>query len=119
MIHSRLDLIRHWPELAHGAGYCVAVLAAQCSVSTRQLERFIREKMANTPHKWLRKMRLDRAVRLLQQQKPLKQIADELGYSSSAHFSRDFKSFFGMTPSQFLSQAAATATSVAHVAFLQ
>lgn len=116
MIHSRLDLIRHWPELAHAAGYCAVLLAAQCGISTRQLERFIREKMASSPHKWLRKMRLDRAVVLLQQQKPL---ADELGYSSSAHFSRDFKGFFGMTPSQFLSQAATTATSVGRVAFLQ
>lgn len=119
MIHSRLDLIRHWPDLAHAAGYCVALLAAQCSVSTRQLERFIQEKMANSPHKWLRKMRMDRAVELLQRQTPLKQIAAELGYSSAAHFSRDFKGFFGRTPRQFLSQAAALATPVANVAFLQ
>jgi|SRR6478609_205680 len=119
MIHSRLDLIRHWPELAHAAGYCAALLAAQCSVSTRQLERFIRAKMANSPHKWLRKMRMDRAVELLQRKTPLKQIADELGYSSAAHFSRDFKDFFGLTPSQFLLQAATAVTSVAPVAFLQ
>ncbi len=106
MMHSRLDWIRHWPVLAQAAGYCVVALAAQCCVSTRQLQRFIRERMASSPHHWLRRMRMEQAVSLLRQQTPRKQIAVALGYRSAAHFARDFKSFHGLTTGQFLSQTA-------------
>jgi AraC-like DNA-binding protein len=119
MINSRLDLIRNWPVLAQTAGFCVTLLALQCSVSTRQLQRFAQEKMACSAHQWLRKLRMQRAVVLLQRQFPLKQIANELGYSSAAHFSRDFKGYYGMTPGQFTSQAAISASQTTNVAFLQ
>jgi len=119
MIHSRLDLIRNWPVLAQTAGYCVTLLALKCGVSTRQLQRFIQEKMVCSAHQWLRKMRMQKAVELLQRQTPLKQIANELGYSSAAHFSRDFKDFYGMTPGQFISQTAMSTAQTTDVAFLQ
>ncbi len=50
----------------------------QCCVSTRQLQRFIRERMASSPHHWLRRMRMEQAVSLLRQQTPRKQIAAEM-----------------------------------------
>lgn len=98
---SRLEQITDWPRLAESASYSATLLAFKCRVSTRQLERFFQATMGSSPHKWLRDLRMRRAVELICDQTPMKEVAAELCYKDPAHFARDFKEYFGVAPSRY------------------
>lgn len=98
---SRLEQIKDWSALAKTANYSATTIAFKCRVSTRQLERFFQTKMGASPHKWLRDLRMRRAVELICEQTTMKEIAAELGYKDPAHFAHDFKEYFGMPPSLY------------------
>lgn len=100
---SRLKFVNDWAALAKTAKYCARDLAALRRVSSRQLERFFKREMGCRPHQWLRDERMRRAAELISEgERSLKEIAtDELGYESAAHFTRDFKEYFGIPPSHY------------------
>ena len=100
-MQSRLTRIKDWAALVKNARYSAAALARVCNVSPRQLERFFQAHMGSSPHTWLRRLRMQRAVELIRDGAAMKEVALELCYKDSAHFTHDFKEFFGITPSQF------------------
>lgn len=102
-MNSRLDWVKDWAATAKSAKYSVVALAVKHRVSTRQVRRFFRDKINCCPHQWMRRERMRHAVELIiDGQKTLKEIATkELGYESAAHFTRDFKEYFGVTPSHY------------------
>ena len=53
------------------------------------------------PHAFLLKQRILRAKRMLLSQMPVSAIAHQLGFSSSQHFSSQFKSATGMSPTAY------------------
>ena len=99
-MNSRLERMENWPAVAQTVGYHASGLAAHFNVCLRQLERVFHVKLGTSPHKWLRELRMKRAVQLLQEKQPVKIIAPELGYKYPAHFARDFKNYFGVPPSE-------------------
>jgi AraC-like DNA-binding protein len=113
LMTSRLDRIRDWALLAKSSRYSASAMAQECGVSPRQLERFFQERMKKSPHQWLRELRMSRALELLQNDAPIKQVAQELCYKDTAHFCRDFKNYFGRTPGQHAVQAYALQSSEA------
>jgi len=104
-MRSRLNRIGDWAARAWQAGYKVNKLAEGCGVSARQLRRFVAETEGRSVREWLNEMRqkqgflkLTDAVKT--KPKTIKEVASDLGYSQSCHFSRDFKRFYGMPPSR-------------------
>lgn len=95
-----LNEINNWSELAQATDYSVHALSRQCQVSVRQLERFFRKRTGQSPHCWLNRLRQERALRLLVGGSLVKEAAFGLGYKSVAHFSREFKRQYGVSPSQ-------------------
>lgn len=100
---SRLEHITNWQELAHRACYNAHALASLCEVSLRQLERFTHQAHGKTPHGALREMRMKRALELICDKTSVKAVALSLGYKTTAHFSNDFKQFYGVAPSRYSS----------------
>lgn len=73
------------------------------SMSGRSLSTFHRDFKSifrESPHKWIMKQRLNEAKKLIQQGKKASEIYLEVGFEDLAHFSKRFKSFFGMNPSE-------------------
>lgn len=103
---SRLGFVQEWEVLAHKAGYRARELAYLCQTSLRTLERHFQKNYGTTVSEWLRERRLKRAYASLQEGKSVKEVAFEQGYKQVSHFSREFKSQFGVSPS-FLSSAQA------------
>lgn len=103
-MNSRLDRIKDWAALAKVARYSATTMARQCGVSQRQLERFFQTRRQTSPHNWLRELRMKRAAELISGESSLKQAVEELGYKDAAHFSHDFKDYFGITPGQYANQ---------------
>lgn len=84
----------------------VRVLAARFGLGERALQRLVHARLGLTP-KWLiQRRRLQEAAhRLSQGSGPdLARLAYALGYADQAHFSRDFSTVTGMTPTQYLRQ---------------
>ena len=99
--YACLQCIENWPDRAHRARYRVQVLARMCGVSLRQLERFTHAAHQKTPHQWGREMRLRRALELICDRSSCKETAAKLGYKTEAHFSNDFKKYYGIAPSRY------------------
>ena len=76
-------------------------LAEHARVSRRQIDRMFQRHMNTTPARYYLETRLTRARRLLQQtNEPITSIAIACGFTGASHFSRCYREFFGVPPSQ-------------------
>jgi AraC-like DNA-binding protein len=101
MNNSPLCRIQNWPQLAHEAGYSVKALAGNCGVSVRGLEIFFASAKREPPRRWLKRLRMEKAIELLRDGCNVNQTADYLGYQDRSHFSREFKKHYGLPPKRF------------------
>jgi AraC family transcriptional regulator len=76
-------------------------LAAIASLSADHLIRAFKQSVGTTPHRYLMRVRLNRALGILQKERDLRisDIAKQCGFSSESHFATSFKTAFGMRPS--------------------
>ena len=92
------------------AGFGVDWLADTLDVSTRTLQRRLKEASGLTPGAFLRTMRLERAAQLLEQDaESVSEVATAVGYTDAESFSRAFRQGFGMPPSAYAAQHGPTA----------
>jgi transcriptional regulator GlxA family with amidase domain len=84
-------------------------MATAVGLSRRQLERLFVDKAANTPSAVYRLIRLERARHLLERTKaPLIDVALAVGFVNSSHFSRVFKSAYGLSAIEWRNASGAT-----------
>lgn len=76
-------------------------LADELGLSRRQLNRIFQQLYGVSFQEKLMEIRAEAACDLLRGDLPIAQIAQEVGYSSSANFTAFFRSFLGITPSQY------------------
>jgi two-component system response regulator YesN len=80
----------------------VAQIADQLELTPNYLSHLFREKTGTTFLKYLRRLRMDRARELLADPAlHVAQVAREVGYGSSRHFSSLFKVAEGLSPSEY------------------
>lgn len=83
----------------------VAELAQFCGLSEPHFYRKFKQATGSTPIDWLRRERINHARRrLLESNDPIKQVAEQVGYSDAFFFSRDFKRYTGVAPKNYRSQ---------------
>ena len=77
-------------------------LAAEACISKFHFVRLFRERVGQSPHRYLAELRLDAAQRMLiSSELSIAEIALECGYSTATHFSTSFARRFGMSPTSF------------------
>jgi AraC family transcriptional regulator len=77
----------------------LAEMADAISLSVTHFVRAFRQHTGSTPHKYVVRRRMERAVSLLRvAQIPVDEVADEVGFSSPAHFVATFRAAMGVTP---------------------
>ncbi len=87
---------RHWR---------VKDLARLSGLSEPHFYRRFRQVTGSSPIDWLRRERINHARRrLLQSNDPIKQVAEQVGYNDAFFFSRDFKRYTGLAPSEYRRQ---------------
>jgi len=92
--------------LAHPQGLRLGEVARQCGISPRYLHQLFLAFVGMPPTQFLRIMRLQRSLACLHRSlDSLTGVAYASGYFDQAHFIRDFKSFTGLTPSQYVPAA--------------
>ena len=77
-------------------------IAAECRLNPAYLCRLFRRYDHQTPYQYLLRLKMNLAAERLRQPEVLvKQVAEETGFGDPFHFSRAFKSVFGLSPDAF------------------
>lgn len=99
-IRDDRDLL-HWEELADQSDYQLGRIAELRGVSLRQMQRIFKQVLNCCPRRWLRDLRCRKAKQLIEQGYSSKAAASELKFATEAHFCREFKKVFGVSPQHF------------------
>lgn len=78
--------------------YC----AQELFLSPNYFGDLIRQFTGDTASNIIRRFVMQRAKELLAGSTPIGQVAEQLGFDYPQHFTRQFKSHFGITPTQFV-----------------
>ena len=98
-ILEAMRFIRH----NHAEKLSVEQLARQAAMSPSHFAHRFRAVARVSPMRYLREVRLDTArIRLLGNATRVSEVAMEVGFESPAHFTREFKRRFGVSPSKSL-----------------
>lgn len=93
LAHLRLALARAWT---------IADIAATAGLSSSQLHRVFLAETGLSPMAWLRQERINAAKPLLlDHSRPVRAVAETVGYPDPFHFSRDFRTLTGRSPTAF------------------
>ena len=98
-MRNPLQLVEQWVTLAEKAGYRPSELAALCQISLRSLDRHFKKAYGISVAQWLREVRLFKAHEMLAAGSTAQEAALHVGYKSTNGFSSEFKTYFGLTPS--------------------
>jgi AraC-like DNA-binding protein len=91
----------------------VAALAAIALVSPAHFIRTFRATFGETPHRYLQRRRVERAMsRLRETGDSVTDICMEVGFTSLGTFSRTFRDIVGVSPTEYRARAAAPTPAV-------
>ena len=83
----------------------VDTMTKEVGISRAQLHRKMKEMTGLPVSEFIRNIRLEQAVRLLEEQKiNVTQVAYAVGFSNLAHFSTVFRKQFGISPTEYMEQ---------------
>lgn len=79
----------------------ISELSQKFSISERHFRNMFHQVTGKSPKSYLQEVRLNKAAHLLGTELNIQEISEELGYYSQYQFSRDFKKFFGVAPTDY------------------
>ena len=87
----------------------VAALARVAHISSAHFSRQFRLVFGETPHRYLQRRRIERAMELLRDtDRPVTEVCLDVGFASLGTFSRTFAAVVGESPSAYRARARAT-----------
>ncbi len=77
-------------------------VADHCGLPLRSFNRKFKDQVGESPHQYLQKIRMETAQQLLRDfGMSVQDVAEQVGYKDSYHFSTRFRQQFSITPSQY------------------
>ncbi len=111
MLRARDAMDRAYPEPLD-----IEALAAVACCSPAHFIRTFAATFGETPHRYLQRRRVERAMALLRTTDlPVQDVCVAVGWTSLATFTRTFREIVGVTPARFRAAPPATATVAASV----
>ncbi len=100
--NRRMLRARDTMDRAFASPLDVPALARVAHVSPAHFSRQFRETFGESPHRYLQRRRVERAMELLRETElPVTEICFEVGFGSLGTFSRTFKAVVGEPPSSY------------------
>src|SRR5882672_2046921 len=93
--------IQEWEKLAKESKYQPGLMAANCTIGLRQLERFFAQNFERSPKVWAKELQMSLALRLISQGWKNTAVVEELGFANESHFCHEFRKFYGASPRAF------------------
>lgn len=104
MAHPRLRFALVAMHEAPAREWSLEALGKLCGMSRSVFANSFRDVVGCTPGGYLQQWRMTLAQRLLQRGRPLKLVAEDVGYGSETAFSRAFSAHVGMPPRRWREQ---------------
>ena len=99
LITLAVDLIKK-----HAGNIKIAVLAEKLKISQSRLEKRFRRIVGASPKKFASIVRLRNVIKVAPNENNMTRLGLEAGFFDQSHFIKDFKSFTGLTPEQYLKE---------------
>lgn len=97
MVTKAMDFMRQYGDRAE---LTVGDVAKHCCISEVYLRKLFERELGVTPFRQLTEIRMKRARLLVEEKRPLKEIAERVGYADVFQLSRAYKRYFGHSPSK-------------------
>jgi AraC family transcriptional regulator of arabinose operon len=98
----RIELVTAKIKTEPAATWDFAALAVQVNLSPSRFRHLFKQETGTTPAQYVKEVRLRRAAKLLRTTfLTIKQILEHVGLGSNAHFVRDFRKLYGITPTAY------------------
>jgi AraC-like DNA-binding protein len=88
-----------------GQPLTLAELAQLTGLSMWRFATVFRQQVGVAPHRYICRLRVERAQALIRNGMPAATAASEAGFYDQSHLSRHFKSVYGVPPGQYLTAA--------------
>jgi transcriptional regulator GlxA family with amidase domain len=99
---ASLEPLLRWMETHHAEPLTLPRIARQAAMSARSLSRRFREQTGDTPARWLVRRRVRHAQQLLESSAAsIEEIADAVGFGSTATFRERFGRIVGTSPQAY------------------
>lgn len=109
-INRRMLRARDAIDRAYAEGLDIPRLSAIAAVSEAHFIRTFKTTFGETPHRYLQRRRVERAMFLLRQtDRDITEVCMDVGFSSLGTFSRTFTGIVGETPSKYRRRGAPVA----------
>jgi AraC family transcriptional regulator len=96
---ERVEAIRALLEASYAEQHSLASLSKAVAMSPFQFARVFRELTGLPPHRYLLRVRLERASKMIEEGKSVTETCFDVGFSNLSHFTRSFRRRFGHAPS--------------------
>ena len=101
-LNRRLLRARDAMDRAYAEPLDVRTVAAVAHISEAHFSRSFRDVFGETPHRYLQRRRVERAMFLLREtERSVTDICFDVGFTSLGTFSRTFRDIVGQTPSDY------------------
>src|SRR6185503_9807176 len=98
----RIELITSKIKANTAAPWDTSGLAALVNLSPSRFRHLFKQETGTTPAQYLKEFRLRKAEKMLRTTfLSVKQVLKHVGLGSNAHFVRDFRKMYGMTPTAY------------------
>src|SRR4026207_2466858 len=98
----RIELVISKMESETATAWDSATLAALVNLSPSRFRHLFKQETGTSPAQYLKDLRLRKAEKMLRTTfLSIKQILKQVGIASNAHFVRDFRRKYGMTPTAY------------------
>ena len=102
---AAIERVRRHIEEHLGQPLMLAELAELAGLSVWRFATVFRQQVGVSPHRYICRLRVERAQALIRDGVPAATAASEAGFYDQSHLSRHFKNVCGMTPGQYLTTA--------------
>jgi AraC-like DNA-binding protein len=100
--NRRMLRARDTMDRAYSQPLDIAALARVAHVSAAHFSRQFRATFGESPHRYLQRRRVERAMELLREtERPVTEICFDVGFGSLGTFSRTFRAVVGESPSAY------------------
>ncbi|MEC0169615.1 AraC family transcriptional regulator [Paenibacillus graminis] len=103
IIDRQIDQAIRWISLQFHQQISIDHMAATLGYHRAHLSKAFKQKTGLSPKQYLLKMRMDKAKSLLSGTLTIDQVASSVGFNDALYFSRQFRKFSGMSPSEYRS----------------